>query len=413
MTDQNGLQNSSLAINTADQNKQSCYNDFYKPRRTLLYLVLVLIIFAQVITFAHAKDYYELLGVSRDADASTIKRAFRKLAVKYHPDKNPGDKNAEKLYSEINNAYEVLSDEGKRSRYDNFGEAGLKGGGHGDDDGGFDPFGDMFGFGNRRRQRREQRVPDVVVPLSVSLEMLYNGAVLDAVHKRRIICSKWSDCEKKCPRCGGSGVIIQTHHLGPGFVQRVQTTCNVCGGKGKVGNPQCTSCPHGQFEDAEKSLLIDIEKGMSDGQHIVFEGETDEVPDHVNGDVKFQIVAQPHDRFTRISDNLHYTVRVTLSEALVGVNRQVRQLDGRLVPIKTQKVISPGEEIVIEGEGMPKEHGDENGDMIVKFWVDFPSNLTEEQKEAVLSLHGTLPTLDETGDGTIRTQLEDEGKTEL
>lgn len=383
-----------------------------KPWRTLLHFMLFVLIFAFILTPVYAKDYYEILGVSRDADASTIKRAFRKLAVKYHPDKNPGDKQAEKLYSEINNAYEILSDEGKRSRYDRFGVDGLKNGGPSDDDD-FDPFENMFGFGNRRRRRQEHRVPDVIIPLSVSLETLYNGAVMDAVHKRRVICSNWSDCEKKCSRCGGSGVVIQTRRLGPGFVQQIQTTCDVCGGRGKIGNPKCTSCPKGQFEETEKPLLIDVEKGMSDGQFVTFEGETDEVPDHVNGDIKFKIISQPHDRFTRSGDNLHYTLRVSLSEALVGVNRQVRQLDGRLVPIKTDRVISPGEEIIIEEEGMPREHGDEKGDMIVKFWVDFPTNLTNEQKEAVISLHGAVPTLDETGDGTKRIQIDSDQKTEL
>lgn len=385
---------------------------FRKPWKTLFHVALFVLILAYILTPVYAKDYYEILGVSRDADSSTIKRAFRKLAVKYHPDKNPGDKEAEKLYSEINNAYEILSDEGKRSRYDRFGDAGLKNGGPSDDDD-FDPFGDMFGFGGRRRQRQEHRVPDVIIPLSVSLETLYNGAVMDAVHKRRVICSNWSDCEKKCSRCGGSGVIIQTRRLGPGFVQQMQTPCDVCGGRGKIGNPKCTSCPQGQFEETEKPLLIDVEKGMSDGQFVTFEGETDEVPDHVNGDVKFKIVTQPHDRFTRSGDDLHYTLHISLSEALVGVNRQVRQLDGRLVPIKTDRVISPGEEFVIEEEGMPREHGDENGDMIVKFWVDFPTNLTDDQKESVVSLHGALPTLDETGDGTKRVQIEGEQKTEL
>lgn len=382
----------------------------------LLYFLLITIILGEVITVAHAKDYYDVLGVNRDADTSAIKKAFRKLAVKYHPDKNPGDKTAEKMYVELNNAYEVLGDSNKRQKYDMFGEEGLKNDRGGDDDDEFNPFGGMFGGGfGRRRGRQERRVPDVVIPLSLPLESLYNGAIIETVHKRRVICHSWSDCESKCPKCKGHGVIIQTRRLGPGFVQQMQVQCPTCGGKGKIGKPHCKSCPHGQFEETEKALLIDVVKGMRSGQMITFEGQADEVPDHVNGDVKFQVVTRPHSRFTRTGDDLHYVLHVTLSEALVGVNRQVRQLDGRLVPIKTDKVIRPGEQIVIEGEGMPSYHGDEPGDLVVEFWVIFPEILTEDEKKAAIALHGDIPTLEETGDGVVKNGAGAEGteKTEL
>lgn len=386
----------------------------------LLYFVLYIFIFEEIVSVATAKDYYDILGVSRDADSSTIKRAFRKLAVKYHPDKNPGDKTAEKMYVELNNAYEVLSDQSKRNRYDMYGEEGLKNAGQSDDDedDGHDFFGGMFGgFGGRRRRRQqERRVHDVVIPLSVDLETLYNGGVIEAQHKRRTICNSWSDCESKCPRCQGRGVIIQTRQIGPGFVQQIQTACPACGGKGKIGK-ECNSCPHGQFEEVENQLLIDIERGMTDGNRITFEQQTDEVPDHVSGNVHFEVAAQPHHRFRRIANDLHYSVQISLSEALVGVNRQVMQLDKRMIDIKTDKIISPGEKIVIKGEGMPghdndHEHGD-TGDMIVEFWVKFPENLTEEQKKAVITLHGEVPTLEQTNAGNNQDRQDEEEKTEL
>lgn len=411
------LRSRSLRSRPLGLKARSHYRRYQKqPPNALLYFLLFVFIFEEFVTVAYAKDYYEILGVSRDADSATIKRAFRKLAMKYHPDKNPGDKTAEKMYVELNNAYEVLGDENMRQRYDMFGEEGLKnGGGRSDDDDDFNPFGDMFGFGGRRRRgREERRVPDVIIPFSVTLETLYNGKVVEAVHRRRTICDSWSDCESQCPRCHGRGVIIQTRRLGPGFVQQIQTTCPQCNGKGKIGTPDCKSCPNGQFEQVQKSLLIDIEKGMRDGQFITFEGQTDEVPDHVNGDVKFQIIALPHPRFSRSGDDLHYTLPITLSEALVGVNRRVRQLDGRLVSICTDKVISPGEQIVISGEGMPSVKGGDPGDMVVEFWVDFPSNLTEEQKKAAIALHGDLPSLEQTGDGTETShKVKDTSKSEL
>ncbi|CAN8071551.1 unnamed protein product [Agarophyton chilense] len=379
-------------------------------------LFIVLLCFA---TRAYAgRDYYDILGVARDADSATIKRAFRKLAVKYHPDKNPGDKSAQKKYVELNNAYEVLSDDNKRQKYDMFGEDGINNA-MADDDDDFDPFGGSFfggfgGFGGRRRQREEPTVPDVTIPVTVPLETLYNGGIMEVTHKKRVICSSWSDCEKKCSRCGGRGVVIQTKRIGPGFVQQIQTHCPVCGGTGKIGNPNCKSCPGGQFEEVEKMLLVDVEKGMRDGQHIVFENETDEIPDHRTGNVRFEIDTMKHDRFVRIGNDLHYRLQITLSEALVGVSRQVRQLDGRLVAIKTGKVMKPGEKIVIEKEGIPDYHSGHKGNMIVEFWVDFPDSLTEEQKKAAIDLHGKLPSLDETGDGTTKRRIAmDDRKDEL
>lgn len=372
-----------------------------QPNNTLLYFVLAVIVFEEITQVEAGRDYYDILGVSRDADPGTIKRAFRKLAVKYHPDKNPGDKTAEKMYVELNNAYEVLNDNSKRQRYDMYGEDGLRGAEQNNDDDGFDPFGGMFGgFGRRRRRQEERRVSDVTVPLSVSLEMLYNGGVLEASHKKRVICSEWSDCESKCSRCGGRGVVIQTRRLGPGFVQQIQTTCPACGGTGKIGNPNCTSCPHGQFEEVEKLLLIDVEKGMTNGQTITFDGQTDEIPDHHPGNVHFEIDTQEHDRFRREGNDLHYLLDITLSEALVGVDRMVRQLDGREVRIVTEEVITPKDRIQIAGEGMPSHDGGSPGKMIVEFWVAFPGSLTKEQKKATIALLGKPPSREETGDGT-------------
>lgn len=307
------------------------------------------------------------------------------------------------MYVELNNAYEVLADESKRQKYDMFG-----------DDEGFDPFGSMFDeFGRRQQRREERRVADVVVPLSVSLEMLYNGAVLEASHKRRVICTSWSDCEKKCTKCGGRGIVITTRRIGPGFVQQMQTTCPSCGGTGKIGNPNCTTCPKGQFEEVEKMLLIDIEKGMRDGSKITFDGQTDEMPDHQPGNVAFEIDTQGHQRFQRQGNDLHYNLDITLTEALVGVDRVVRQLDGREVEIRTSKVISPKERMTITGEGMPSHDGGETGDMVVEFWVEFPAVVSEAQKKAAIELLGKPPTREETGDGTNMNNSDSDEKTEL
>lgn len=310
-------------------------------------------------------------------------------------DKNNGDKTAEKMYVELNNAYEVLSDTTKRRRYDMGGEAGLRGGDDSDDGGSFDPFFDLFSNRGRQRQQEERRVADVVIPLAVDLELLYNGGLVDVAHRRQILCDSWSDCESQCSQCGGQGIVIQRRYLGPGFVQQMQMPCPKCGGTGKISTNNCKSCPNGQFEKEEKILSVDVEHGMPDRHRVTFDGQTDELPDHHAGSVHFELHTRPHSRFYREGDNLHYAQRITLSEALVGVNRTVKQLDGRSVPIVTDKVISPNEEVHIKEEGMPSYDGGETGDMIVKFWVDFPTSLTEEQKKLAVKLLGKYDDVDD------------------
>lgn len=372
-----------------------------RPKRrsgdVLLYILLFAIIFEEA-TLAYAgRDYYDILGVARDADGPSIKRAFRKLAREHHPDKNQGDKTSEKLYVELNQAYEVLSDEGKRQQYDMYGEEGLKqgmqGGGDDDDWGGF---GDLFGFGGGKRRRRQQQEqertsPDLVVPVSVSLETLYNGGIVEISQKRRVLCSSWSDCESKCSHCGGSGIVITTRRLGPGFVQQMQSPCPKCSGTGKISTKNCKSCPEGQFEQVEKDHMIDIERGYPEGYRIPFEGMSDEIPDHVAGTVFYEIDTIPHATFRRKGNDLHYDLSVTLTEALVGIDRAVKQLDGRIVPIRTSKVVVPNEKLLIAGEGMPVAEDGSTGNMIVHIWVDFPEFLSDEQKEAVIKVHGKAP----------------------
>ena len=352
----------------------------------MLYFLIYVIVCEEIQEALASRDLYETLGVARDADVSTIKKAYRKLAMKFHPDKNPGDKTAAKMYVELNNAYEVLSDDTKRQRYDMTGS--MDGGGGDDEDDGWDPWGI---FRPRRRQREEKRVPDLVIPLAVDLELLYTGGLVDMVHRRQILCDSWSDCEKKCHKCGGQGIVITTRRLGPGFVQQMQTTCPVCGGAGKIGVKNCTSCPNGQFEKEEKEITIDIERGVPNG-HRITEGQTDELPDHLPGDVHFELHTRPHARFVRNGNDLHYEQEITLAEALTGVNRKVKQLDDREIEIKSDQIIAPNDELRIAGEGMPIYDGSGAGDMIVKFWVKFPKSLTNEQKELAHKMLGhTLP----------------------
>lgn len=378
MTDSSICGQRSILRNSRKKRRRS--NDQGRRGTYLLYFLMYILICEEIQDVLASKDLYATLGVSRDADLGMIKKAYRKLAVKYHPDKNPGDKTAAKMYVELNNAYEVLSDKGKRHTYDMTGSVEGSGDDGGDDP--WDPWGMFTGQRRRHQRQEEKRVPDLVIPMSVDLELLYNGGIIDITHRRQVLCTSWSDCEKTCTRCGGQGIVIQTRRLGPGFVQQIQTTCPECGGSGKIGVANCTSCPNGQFEKEENPLTLNILKGVPDG-HRINEGQTDELPDHLPGDVYFQLHTKPHARFYRDGHDLHYNLDITLQEALTGVNRTVQQLDGRDVAIQTDHIIAPNDHIRIDGEGMPILEGDDDahGDMLVKFWVQFPKQLSEEQKK--------------------------------
>eukprot|EP00173_Palmaria_palmata_P003276 Plantae.Rhodophyta-Palmaria_palmata.ctg3410.p1 GENE.Plantae.Rhodophyta-Palmaria_palmata.ctg3410~~Plantae.Rhodophyta-Palmaria_palmata.ctg3410.p1 ORF type:complete len:210 (+),score=41.92 Plantae.Rhodophyta-Palmaria_palmata.ctg3410:90-719(+) len=170
----------------------------------------------------------------------------------------------------------------------------------------------------------------------------------------------------------------------------MRSSCPKCNGTGKIVSGKCGGCPEGQFETSEKTVMLDVEPGFRDGHHIVLEGASDEIPDHATGDVHFEIDTLPHASFKRVDDDLHYHIEVSLTEALVGIDRAVRQLDDRIIKIRTEGVTVPKQRIRIPGEGMPNRDGG-SGDMIVHVWVDFPESLTDDQRAAVLKVHGALP----------------------
>ncbi|GJD11850.1 DnaJ protein ERDJ3B [Galdieria sulphuraria] len=346
------------------------------------------------------KNYYEILGVSRDAETSTIKRAYRKLSLKYHPDKNPGDEEAHKRFVEVANAYEILSDPGKRRRYDAYGEEGLKKGFAEEDF--FDPFeafpmnfgGFHFDFGGsgRRKERggEELRASDIRIPLYVSLEELYKGSFREVLHQKQVMCSKWAECESVCSSCNGKGHKVTTRRLGPGFIQQIQSICTECGGSGKIVEKPCKSCPHGQYEKAERYLTIEIEKGMSEGDTIVFEHEGDEVAGFKPGHVIFEVRLAKHEVFERRQDDLWGTLNITLLEALTGLSRNITHLDGRNVNIYEENVIFPGQVLKVAGKGMPRHQGKDFGDLLLTVNVQFPRILTTTQKTKVKELFSTF-----------------------
>mmetsp|Transcript_27751 Transcript_27751/g.38598 ORF Transcript_27751/g.38598 Transcript_27751/m.38598 type:complete len:380 (-) Transcript_27751:221-1360(-) len=360
--------------------------------RTSLIRVLVV---AMAILVECGRDYYRILGVRRRASEREIKSAYRKLSKKYHPDKNPGDKEAEKKFQEVANAYETLSDKEKRQIYDRHGEDGLKehlkrkaaGGG-----GGMDPFdmffgGGMFGGGNRRQE--QQRGPDLNLDVHVTLKDLYLGRIVSVMHKKQTLCLNYEDCRTDDSSCIGPGMKMVTRRLGPGFVQQMQSQDPGCAGKGYRLKRRCKACPKGLTESAENILTFEVEPGMADGHVIVLENEGDEFVGQLPGHVNFKVTTLPHPTFTRVGNDLHMDLHISLSEALVEFSKTFKHVDGHKVKVFRTEVTKPFQVIKVIGEGMPlAEDPSRKGDLHAKIIVDFPRKLTKEQKETVLELFG-------------------------
>jgi len=339
------------------------------------------------------KDYYAILGVARDAAPRQIKKAYRELSLKYHPDKNPGDEEASAKFVEISNAYEVLNDEEKRRIYDQYGEEGLKEGGRSQFRSPFDIF-SSFGFGGGgggSRVQEQKKGPNVEIPLEVSLKDLYLGKEMKLAHKKQVLCpkcrgtgAKKADDVQTCNECGGSGIKVTTQQLGPGFVTQTQSTCDKCGGKGKVAKSTCPFCSGKKVSIGEETITIVVEKGMPDGHTIIFEQESDEAPETTPGDVIFKIKTSPHKRFSRKGDDLYTNMNITLLEALIGFSKIIKHLDDHEVEINKSDITKPGEIIMITEEGMPHHsYPSQTGNLFIEFTIKMPASLTEEQKQVI------------------------------
>ncbi|OQS05714.1 hypothetical protein THRCLA_02186 [Thraustotheca clavata] len=368
-------------------------------------LGLLVVVFVAIV--CAGRDLYEVLGISRDASSPEIKKAFRKLSLKLHPDKNPGDDEAAKKFAEVASAYEVLSDTEKRKKYDMYGEDGLKEGGGGGHDP-FDIFSQFFGGGRQQRQQEPSRGNDVVVPLRVSLADLYNGKNIPVSMRRKVVCqhchgkgAAHADDIQTCHECGGHGVKIETRRVGPGFIQQFQTTCNKCGGKGKIITSTCPVCGGHKTNFGDVEFDVDVEKGMQDGQEVEFEHYADEFADRSAGHVRFRITTTPHELFSRDGDDLWMDMNISLKEALVGFKKNFVHMDGRIVEVNRNEITEPSQVITLKDEGMPKyQYASEKGknyftsrllilcigQLNIKINVQFPDTLSAEQKQGFREL---------------------------
>ncbi|KAF4135872.1 DnaJ central domain [Phytophthora infestans] len=331
-------------------------------------------------------DFYETLGLTMEASEAQIKKAYRKLSLKYHPDKNKGDEEAEGRFHEISRAYEVLSDQQKRQVYDLEGFAGLerdeKSGGRPSS-----PFDAFFGGGGK------QRGPDAAVDMPVTLEELYNGAKKEAQFARNVICRKCRGTgakggkTTKCKTCGGSGHVLVEQKMGPGFTVQMQQPCPKCGGRGKTFKEACPFCHGNKVVKEDKVLTAEIERGMPSTHQIVFERESEQRPGMVPGDVIFRLHQVPHHRFRRAGDDLHHDLEISLEEALLGYKKPLKHLDDRTIVLTNSKVTTPFEVRTVQEEGMPAHnYPSQHGNLHVHHEIQFPAMLSAEQKELVKQL---------------------------
>lgn len=344
------------------------------------------------------RDYYEVLGVDKNADDATIKKAYRTLAKKYHPDMNPGDKEAEAKFKEVNEAYDVLSDPDKKAKYDQYGHAAFDpsaGGGAGfggfGDFGGFDIndiFSSFFGgaSGGSTRRNGPVRGDDITVRLTISFEESVFGCKKEVSYNK---IQKCTDCSgtgaakgsspKTCSACGGSGQ-VRVQQRTPFGIMQTQKTCDACHGTGKIIENKCPNCRGTGFVRVPKKLEVNIPAGIDDGQQLSLRYQGSDGMNGGNaGDLYIIISVRPHSVFERDGDDLYCEVPITYAEATLGAEIEIPTLEGSMkytIPEGTQT----GTVFTLRNKGVTRVNSKVRGNLYITVVVEVPKNLTSEQK---------------------------------
>lgn len=352
------------------------------------------------------RDYYEVLGVDKNATPEELKKAYRKLALQYHPDRNPGDKEAEEKFKEAAEAYDVLSNPDKKARYDQFGHAGVDGA-YGQ--GGMDMndifsqfgsiFGDLFGGGgfggfsgfSGGSQRRVLRGSNLRIKVKLTLEEIDRGC------EKKIKVSKYVPCKtcngsgardgktETCPHCHGSGVVTETKRTILGMMQ-TQSACPHCGGEGRIVKDKCHDCHGDGIVKSEEIITINIPAGVQDGMQLAMHGQGNAAPrGGIAGDLIVLIEEQEHEIFERQDANLYYNAFITFSQAAMGAAIEIPTLSGK-VKIKIDPGTPSGRVVRLRGKGLPVVNGYGRGDLLVSLNVWVPKDLTKEEKKLLEQL---------------------------
>lgn len=341
------------------------------------------------------KDFYEILGISKGATAEEIKKAYRKKAIQYHPDKNPGDKEAEENFKLAAEAYEVLSDPDKKARYDQYGHAAFDGaggfgGGHMNMDDIFSQFGDIFGgafgggfsgFGGGFSGAGQRRVKgsNLRIKVKLTLEEIVNGVEKKVKVKRKVQAKGVT--YKTCSTCNGSGQIMKVANTILGRMQTA-TTCTTCGGSGQIldHKPQGADMYGMHMED--DTVSIKIPAGVVDGMQLKVSGKGNEAPgsNSIPGDLIVAIEEIEHEFLKREGENLHYDLYISIAEAALGSSKEIEAVGGK-VRIKLEEGIQSGKILRLRGKGVPSLNGYGNGDLLVHVNVWTPKKLSKEQKD--------------------------------
>ena len=360
------------------------------------------------------RDYYEVLEVAKTATVEEIKKAYRKKAIQYHPDKNPGDKEAEEKFKEAAEAYEVLSDPDKRSRYDQFGHQGVNGGFGGGFGGGgmsmediFSHFGDIFGgsfggfggfsSGGSRSRRRTNRGSDLRVKVKLTLKEIATGVEKKIKVKKYVSCKacNGTGAEKgtsytTCSTCNGSGVVTRVQQTILGAMQST-TTCPTCGGEGRIITKKCPECNGEGVRLEEEVITLNIPAGVADGMQLSMSGKGNAARHGgVNGDLLILIEEEPHPELLRDENDLIYNLLLNFSTAALGGTVEVPTIDGK-AKVKIDAGTQPGKVLRLRGKGLPSVNRYGVGDLLVNVSVYVPESLnTEEKRTIILYRHNLL-----------------------
>ena len=366
------------------------------------------------------KDYYEILGVSKNATDDELKKAYRKLAKKYHPDANPDNKEeAEAKFKEINEAYEVLSDSQKRKMYDQFGTADPQGfGGNGGPFGGqggyysyttsgFDGFGDifgdlgdLFGFGTGRSSRQANAATkgaDLRYSIDLSFEEAYTGVSKEINVTRNEKCATCSGTGAKpgthpetCSICGGKGTVTKLQNTLLGQM-RVQTTCSNCHGTGKVIKEVCPNCYGKGTVRRQARINVKIPAGIDNDQTVVLRGEGEPGKNGgANGNIYITVRLKKHSIFTRQNDNVYCDIPITFTQATLGADIEVPAIDGTKVSYRIPEGTQPGTKFTIRDKGFPNINSGNKGNLIFTVQVQVPKRLSKEQRDILVELAKTM-----------------------